>query len=565
MKSPLLLFRDIVRVHCRERPDYLSYRFLDNAGNVVDHLTVEKLDVRARSIALHLLARTEPGDRVLLVFGAGLEFIEAFFACQYAGVIAVPIFPPTNPASVRRLTGILNQVTATIALTRTEDAGSVAPLAEQGVSVIEVNRIEPRHESWTEHLREPRDEVFLQFTSGSTGTPKGVVVTQKNLLANEAMIRDDFGHDATSTFVSWLPHCHDMGLVGGILQPLFVGSECVLLSPETFLRHPVRWLEAISRYQAKTSGAPNFAYELCVARKPGEEALRALDLSSWRVAFCGAEPVRKKTLEDFAAAYGPAGFRPGSLMPCYGMAETTLLVANRRLTSNLKFDERQRPEAQERRTLTSCGHAASGSEVVIVDLDARKEVPAGVEGEILVKGEHVAAGYWNMPEATASTFHVRLADGRGPYLRTGDLGYLRDAELFISGRTKDVLIAFGQNIHATDVEEIVGQAHPRLRRSGVAAFSNDDGQQERITVTVEVPSLPPKDLAEIKTAVLRQAHQQLGIRIDELIFVPLRRLPRTTSGKIERGMIRDLYRSGDLPQLKGAICPESIDLPAGRA
>ena len=229
----------------------------------------------------------------------------------------------------------------------------------------------------------------------SYSPPKGVVVTQGTLLTNEVMLREDFGHDSSSTFVSWLPHCHDMGLIGGILQPLFVGAECVLMSPETFLRHPIRWLEAISKYGAKTSGAPNFAYELCVARRPNPEKLKTLDLSSWTVAFCGAEPVRPRTLEEFASAYSDAGFDAGALMPCYWMAETTLLAANRRLSKRLRFDVQSTRDTGKAHRVTSCGHIASGSELVIAEPQTHEEVEPGLEGEIWVKGDHVAAGYWN--------------------------------------------------------------------------------------------------------------------------------------------------------------------------
>ncbi|HEV7786338.1 MAG TPA: AMP-binding protein, partial [Thermoanaerobaculia bacterium] len=395
--------------------------------------------------------------------------------------------------------------------------------------------------------------------AGSTGSPKGVMVRHGNLMHNEEMIRRAFGQDERSVIVGWLPLHHDMGLIGNVLQPLYAGARCILLSPVAFLQRPVRWLRAISRYRATGSGGPNFAYELCV-RKVGPEQRADLDLSSWSVAFNGAEPVRAGTLERFAEAFAPCGFRREAFYPCYGLAEATLFVAGGTMGRRPRVArvepaalERNEvvavaPEVPDARWLVSSGRPWMGQKIVVADPETGAACPPGWVGEIWVAGPSVALGYWRNPEATARDFHASLAgrEGDGPFLRTGDLGFLADGELYVTGRLKDLIILRGRNHYPQDLERTAEGSHPDLRPGSSAAFAVEIGGEERLVIALEVERRRRDGFEEMAEAVRRAVAAEHEVMVWEVVLLRAGSLPKTSSGKVQRSLCRRQYLEGDL-------------------
>src|SRR5829696_2523632 len=453
-----------------QQPDQLAYTFLLDGETNELHLTYGELQRRAQAIGATLQRIGAKGERALLLYTPGLDFIEGFFGCLYAGIVAVPAYPP-DPARLNRtlprLQAVITDAQATLVLT-------TSPTLEMAKLIFaEAPDLKALHWFATDIVAANVDEVsqpecarsgdlaFLQYTSGSTGHPRGVMLTHANLLHNASLIFQVYEHTETDSYVSWLPVFHDMGFMMGVLQPLFAGIRSIVMSPTSFLQRPSRWLEAISRYKATTSGGPNFAYELC-ARKVGTAEREGLDLSSWQVAFNGAEPVRAGTLRRFAAAFAPCGFRAAAFRPCYGLAEATLLVSGWRQEGEprvraLDAEALERHEAVDAadaarsRELVSCGLGVQT--VLAVDPESGEPFPPGRVGEIWVAGPSVAQGYWERPEETAAIFGARLADGtgarlaggNGPFLRTGDLGFVSAGEVFLTGRLKDLIILRGRN------------------------------------------------------------------------------------------------------------------------
>jgi amino acid adenylation domain-containing protein len=521
-----------------ETPDR-GYTWLARGEEAADRLTYAGLDARARTIAAALAGTVPPGERALLLHPPGLGFVAAFFGCLYAGVIAVPAYPPHSRRADPRLRSIATDCRPRAVLTTAALLARREALVDQAPELasalwLDTETLDGRTVGDRGFEPCPTDIAFLQYTSGSTGTPKGVVVTHANLLHNLERIRRAFGQTPESVVVGWLPLFHDMGLIGNVLEPCYVGCECVLMSPAAFLQKPLRWLEAIDRFRGTTSGGPNFAYDLC-ARSIGPEARAKLDLSSWSVAFNGAEPVRRDTLDLFAETFAPCGFRGASFAPCYGLAESTLLVTAARGVS----DE----------PLVSCGPLPDSDEVRIVD------------GEIWVSGPCVAAGYWNRPEETRETFGAMFQDGGRPYLRTGDLGFVRNGELVVTGRLKDLIILRGRNLHPQDLELTAEQAHPALRAGGGAAFSVEQHGEESVVVVHEVERRAgslSSSLGEIADAVRRAVAEEHGVRVADVVLLRAGTIPKTSSGKIRRRECRALYLAGDLEALhRSAAAPAS--------
>ena len=517
-----------------------GYTWLAQGEEAAGRLTYAGLDRRARAIAAALAGTVPSGERALLLYPPGLEFVAAFFGCLYAGVIAVPAYPPRSRRADPRLRNIATDCRPRAVLTTATLLARCEAVADQVPELASALWLDTETLDAEDKGFGPRagDIAFLQYTSGSTGTPKGVVVTHANLLDNLERIRVAFAQAPDSVVVGWLPLFHDMGLIGNVLEPCYVGGECVLMSPAAFLQKPARWLEAIDRFRGTTSGGPNFAYELC-ARSVGPEARAKLDLSSWSVAFNGAEPVRLATLDRFAEAFAPCGFRRESFAPCYGLAEATLLVtAARGVSDDL---------------LVSCGALPEGGEVRIVDPESGRTVPDGEVGEIRVSGPSVAAGYWNRPEVTRETF----GDG---YLRTGDLGFVRHGELVVTGRLKDLIVLRGRNLYPQDLELTAEQAHPALRAGGGAAFSVEQRGEESVVVVHEVERRA-SDLGKIADAVRRAVAEDHGVRVADVVLVRAGTIPKTSSGKIRRRECRARYLAGDLEVLyRSATAPT----PAGR-
>ncbi|OJH34303.1 non-ribosomal peptide synthetase [Cystobacter ferrugineus] len=567
---------DVLRLRATVQGSQLAYRFLStgDADGEIDEWTYAQLDFRARAIGSTLQAEKAWGERVLLLYPPGLDFIAAFMGCLYAGAIAVPTYPP-DPArlsrTLPRLRAIAQDSGTRFVLTTTpilEMAEFLLPEAPELGALRWLASDTPSEElagAWRPPDITGDTLAFLQYTSGSTGTPKGVMVSHTNVLHNERQVRASFEHDAGSDFVGWLPLFHDMGLIGNVLQPLYLGSRCTLMSPVSFLQRPMRWMEAISRYRARTSGGPNFAYDLC-ARRATDQDRASLDLSSWTVAFNGAEPIREDTLERFVQAFAPAGFRREALYPCYGLAEATLLVSGALKseppvykmvegTSLERYAVEAASQEQNARCLVSSGRGTIEQRLLIVDPETRLACPPGRVGEIWVSGANVARGYWNRPEETERTFGARLADsGEGPFLRTGDLGFLDDTELYVAGRIKDLIILRGRNIYPQDVELVVEQVHPRLRQGCCAAFSLEMDGEERLAVAVEMePRGAPVEPPELVAAIRRAVAEQFGVHAHVVLLLKARTIPKTSSGKIQRHACRLGFLQGSLELVERSV------------
>ncbi|MEW5929291.1 MAG: AMP-binding protein, partial [Gemmatimonadota bacterium] len=557
---------ELLRLRADDDPARNAYTFLLNGEVEEGSITYGELDRRARAVAARLQALGARGERALLLYPPGLEYVAALFGCFYAGVTAVPAYPPRRSRTDTRLQGIVADCAPTLALTtrellgeaerlcaHTPELGGLRWLATEDVAADEAER-------WTDLGAAGDTLAFLQYTSGSTAAPKGVMVSHGNLLHNLALIERLAGYTPQTRSVIWLPPYHDMGLIGGILQPLFTGYWAALFSPVAFIQRPARWLEAVSRYGATSSGGPNFAYELCVhAVRPEERA--ALDLSRWEIAFNGAEPVRAETLRAFAESFAPSGFRARAFYPCYGLAEATLMVTGSR-PAELPVVRAVDPDAlgegsvvadtdpEGRYRLVGSGRSADSQRVLIVDPATLRECAPDRVGEVWVRGPSVAHGYWGRAEETAETFGAFVAGtGEGPFLRTGDLGFLEGGELFVTGRLKDLIVIRGRNHYPQDIEQTAARSHAGLRAGSSAAFSVDQGGEERLVVVQEVSrqAAAGMDVEEVADAIRRAVASEHGVQVHAVAVVKPGGVPKTTSGKVQRRACRAKFYAGDLP------------------
>ncbi|MEW5927966.1 MAG: amino acid adenylation domain-containing protein, partial [Gemmatimonadota bacterium] len=556
---------ELLRFRAGEDPDRRAYTFLENGEVEQGHATYGELDLRARAVGARLQALGARGERALLLYPPGLEYVAALFGCFYAGVIAVPAYPPRRNRTDTRLQSIVADCRPTLALTTRELLGEAERLCANTPELAGLRWI-ATEDVPAEAAGEWRDPgagadtlAFLQYTSGSTAAPKGVMVSHGNLLHNFAVIERLAGYTPETRSVIWLPPYHDMGLIGGILQPLFTGYWAALFSPVAFIQRPARWLEAVSRYGATSSGGPNFAYDLCVHAVRPEER-EALDLSRWEIAFNGAEPVRAETLRAFAEAFAECGFRERAFFPCYGLAEATLMVTGSRpaevpvvravdadaLGEGAVLDAA--PEGRYR--LVGSGQGEPSQRVIVVDPATLRECPADRVGEVWVQGPSVARGYWERPEETAETFAGFEADtGEGPFLRTGDLGFLAGGELFITGRLKDLVVIRGRNHYPQDVEQTALRSHPGLRAGSSAAFGVEQDGEERLVVVQEVSrqAAAGLDVEEVAAAIRRAVASEHGLQVHAVAVVRPGGVPKTTSGKVQRRACRASFLAGDLP------------------
>lgn len=557
---------DVIRRHAHQRGPQEAVTLvsdpLDAQG--ATSITFEALDHEARRVAAHLQSKHALGERVLLLYPPGLDFAVAFVACLYAGMVAVPAPLPGRQAHQQnRIRRIASDADVVAILTDAASAPAIAEWAQaQDLShvpwvVTGPDADLPAPEHW--HLPKVNRQtlVLLQYTSGSTGDPKGVMVDHGNLLHNVDSLRSAYGLDQGTRFGGWIPMFHDMGLMGLLLPALFLGSTCVLMSPPTFLKRPHLWLKMMDRFDIHFSAAPNFAYELCVQRVTDEQ-LVGLDLSRWRWAANGSEPVQAETIRQFAERFAAVGFAPTSMCPCYGMAETTLFVSGTgsRLPRIVEVDAEAL--AQHRwvpqpggRALVSCGHAKD-YDVAVADPDTGERLPLGAVGEIWLRGPSVTQGYWMHPQASAEVYDAGFDSERG-YFRTGDLGALHDGELVITGRSKEVLIVHGRNLYPQDIERELRARHPELAGSVGAVFTVS-APLEEVVVAHEVRGELDQDaLAQLARAIRQTLTQEIGISVAAVLLLSAAGVLRTTSGKIQRTAMRQAFMRGQLNPLHAAI------------
>ncbi len=551
----------MIDLWAEENPAAPAFTFDDDGAESPPRLTYRDLKLRAQSLAVWLQDFTSPGDTALLLYPQSLDYITAFLGCLYAGVIAVPMYPPKASRSDSRLKAIALDCGAKVALTSDPVFNSLHRRLEH---VPELRALQWLNSSRAPDVSSPslsvpepsRDSLaFLQYTSGSTATPRGVMVSHGNLLTSLEDLDRGYLHTRDSIMVSWLPFYHDMGLVYGILTPIYKGFTCHLMSPAFVLQNPIRWLKAISRHRATHSGAPNFAYDLCARTiPPGQRT--GLDLSSWKMALNGAEPIRPETLAAFIEAFQGCGFAPDAFCPGYGLAEATLKVTSIR-TDQKPISYQVEREALERNrfqlsddedhepaSLVSCGASEVGTRIRIVDPGTLRRCGPDEIGEIWVAGDTVAQGYWRRPEDTNETFRAFLADtGEGPFLRTGDLGILKDGGLLVTGRIKDLLIFQGLNHYPTDIEATVSRSHRALRPDAAAAFTVTVAGEERLVVAQEVDRTEMRglDLEEVVGAVCRAVAEHHGLQVYALVLLRPKSIPKTSSGKVQRRACRADY------------------------
>jgi acyl-CoA synthetase (AMP-forming)/AMP-acid ligase II len=588
---------DILQYRSVEQPNQIVYTFLVDGENEAVSLTYRELEQRTKAIASYLrglqgsevssdysreqsISSTQ--ERVLLLYPPGLEYISAFFGCLMAGAIAVPAYPPRPNRSLSRLQSIIQDAQATIALTTHSILANLERNLAHAPELKDLRWLATDH--LLQHLAQDwqpsncyqdalanvtaEQIALLQYTSGSTAEPKGVKISHDNLLHNLEAIYRCFQHNSNSRGVIWLPPYHDMGLIGGILQPLYGGFPVTLMSPLMFLQNPLRWLKAISSTQATTSGGPNFAYDLCV-RKFKPECSLNLELSNWELAFNGAEPINYETMEKFAATFAPYGFRQEAFYPCYGMAEATLIVSGGRKKDNVVIKTVQATALEQNqiitaeinqenaRVLVGCGRSLPDQKIIIVNPDTLMPCSSTEVGEIWITGTSVASGYWNKLEETEHTFNAYLADTKeGPFLRTGDLGFIENGELFVTGRLKDIIIINGRNHYPQDIEQTVEASNSIIRPRGSASFSVQIEGEERLIVLAEVDrrywdlnrsasklgsDYVQKSISELKEliqVIRREVYKNHDLQVYNTLLLKPGSLPKTSSGKIQRHLCR---------------------------
>jgi acyl-CoA synthetase (AMP-forming)/AMP-acid ligase II len=537
----------ILRAHAVRDPEAGAFVFLERGEREAGMFTYAGLDLRARAIAAGLQARNCEGERVLIALPSGLDFVAAFFGCLYAGAVPVPSPEIEGRRGAERAVGICKDCEPRLALTR-RGTGRIAPSwlewqRSSGLPELSADAFPDGAATlWKSPLAGDQALAFLQYTSGSTSAPKGVMVTHAALLANLEMLVAALQVDGGSRIVSWLPIFHDMGLVAGVLMPVFAGARSVLLPPLSFLQAPLRWPRAIARYRGTVSGGPSFGFEMC-ARAFERNGLEGVDLSSWKIASCGAEPVRSASLARFARAFEPLGFRRSALFPCYGLAEATLFASGGLAGEGVVTAS----HPSTGREVVTCGPPAVGETIVITDPETLAPLAESQIGEILISGPNVAAGYWNSPEESQKVFRARVrGDDERTYLRTGDLGFMSGGRVAIAGRVKDLIIIRGENHHPEDIEASVCGAHPLLATSAGAAFSIDTDAGESLVIVVEMGREDASAGAEIGRAVATRISEDHGIAVHELALIRQLTLPRTVNGKVRRQRCRQAYLADEL-------------------
>ncbi len=554
-------FIELVQSQVRSQPKQIAYTYLSDYDAT---LSYEELDRQARTIALCLQQKKiKSGDRALLIYPNNLEFITAFFGCLYAGVIAVPVY--WQNAKLSAMTSffrLIKNTDAGIVLTTTllldKINRNLIPKTIPAIQWLATDGINDEIDAnWNPPDIKDNALAFLQYTSGSTTAPKGVMVSHQNIINNSALISKAFSLHKDDKIVSWLPFYHDMGLIGAVLQPVYSGIPCIIIPSSSFLQSPFYWLQTITKQRATVSGGPNFAYNLCVQKiNPAQK--NELDLSCWRVAFNGAEPIQSETLETFAGTFGDYGFKRNSFYPCYGLAEGTLLVSGGKIQSDFSVIRLSRsalencriaesnPGENEECQLVSSGRINDDHQTIIVNTTELMPCEQDEIGEIWIAGPSVSAGYWNNSDLTRETFQAYLANGEGPFLRTGDLGFLRDGELFVTARLKDLIIIRGQNYYPQDIEKTAEESHHTLRRGGSVAFSIEFEEEERLVVIQEINFKQFPDTTEVINLIRKEIGMKHGLFLFAILLVRPGSLPKTSSGKIQRFICKNRFLQDSL-------------------
>jgi acyl-CoA synthetase (AMP-forming)/AMP-acid ligase II/acyl carrier protein len=557
---------DLLCYRAFHQPEETAYTFLQDGETEPASLTYQELDKQARRIAAFLQKQISPNEPALLLYPVGLEYIASFFGCLYAGVIAIPVYSPKANRSILRIQSIAKDSGAKFALTSQKILSNVDRFFNEAPQLSELRWLstddidEGLAEKWQKHFFNQESVAYLQYTSGSTAIPKGVMVSHRNALCNSADMAYSWTITPNSLIMSWLPHFHDFGLVFGILQPIYSGCLGVLMSPESFIQRPMRWLQAISSYGATHSGAPNFAYELCIEKSKQLDGIE-IDLSSWEVAVNGAEPIRKQTLEKFCKIYQNFGFCWSTFSPGYGLAEATLKVCSVQnshsptiyTVDSTALEQNRIVEAsrhsERSKALIGCGSPLLDTKVIIVDPDSLTQCSLNQVGEIWVSSSSVAQGYWNRVEDTNKTFQAYLADTKeGPFLRTGDLGFFYKGELFVTGRIKDMIIIRGRNYYPQDIELTAEQSHPALRSGFSASFFIEVNDSERLVIALEVKRdcLRSLNVDEVIHAIRQSVAEQHELELYAIVLLKTASIPKTSSGKIQRHACRVNFETGSL-------------------
>jgi acyl-CoA synthetase (AMP-forming)/AMP-acid ligase II len=558
---------ELLRHRAQHTPDNTAFIFLRDGAAEEVPVTYAQLDRKAGQIAAYLRQNIPAGSRVLINHPPGLDYISSFLGCIYASMIAVPVYPPRFNQKLDRLNSIVASARPAAALTGKQTMDGMREGISENPLLAPLLWVEadtlPDENPGREFDAPSADSLaFLQYTSGSTSDPKGVMLSHSNLMANLKCIDSKFGLHKDSKGVIWLPPYHDMGLIGGVLGPLYGGFPLVLFSPYTFLQRPYRWLQAVTKHRATSTGGPNFAYELCV-RRVTDEQLSQMDLSSLELAFCGAEPIRAEMIERFTKRFAPAGFRRETFYPCYGLAEATLIVSGGTKGVAPIFEsidgDRMENEgvaatatdltAKNTRRLVGCGQQVPEHLVRIVNPATLLPCDEGHVGEIWFSGPSVAQGYWQRPEETEVHFHAQiLGDETGArYLRTGDLGFLMKGEVFVTGRLKDLLIIHGRNLYPQDIELTVEQSHGSLKHGAGAAFAIVMDEQEKLVVVQELERKSKEvDASEVAKAIRAAVMESHGVAPYAISLIEPNTIPLTSSGKIQRHAARKLFLGGEL-------------------
>jgi acyl-CoA synthetase (AMP-forming)/AMP-acid ligase II/acyl carrier protein len=615
LQTPSRVENLVELLHDRSRSarDKQVFSYVGSSGEQEQVLTYEALHRQAMAIAAELQNAAAPGERAVLLFPPGLDFIAAFFGCLYAGIIAVPAAIPGRNRLTASIDAIFKASRPSLVLSTADHRARAKQTYVTEVSLadcpwIAVDQIPLKREQDWRNLRDGNQQAgqqiaFLQYTSGSTSVPRGVMLSHENVLYNASLIQTAFHTTEESHAVFWLPLFHDMGLIGGVIQPIYCGGSCTLMAPSTFLQRPALWLETISRTRASVSGGPDFAYDLC-ARKISSAQREQLDLSSWNLAFLGAERIRPQTIDRFVSTFADTGFQRKALFPCYGLAEATLMVSGgprqtppvvmhvdaEALASN-RIDLDPVPNCgagvppasdaagtaapQITHALVACGENLPGQRILIVDPLSRMRLPDGHVGEIWVDGPSVASGYFEDAEATAEVFQAQLAHSSdppaalgGPFLRTGDLGFVHANQLFVTGRLKNLIIIRGRNHYPEDIEQTMNSAYEGLRVGYCAAFSAEIDNCDQLIVVQEVE---PRGRNLDTSAAMQAIRTAIALRNDldvyAVVLVAAGSVPKTSSGKTRRGTCRERYLAGELPIIASwtALSDEQADESRQRA